>query len=73
MLVTILTKAGCAKCLSAKAKLAILGVKYTEETATIPRLVEIGMAETDIPVFVIDGKSHTYPAAMVILKGIKNV
>lgn len=68
--ITILTKPGCPKCLSAKSKLGLMGLKYSEETATIHKMMEFGLNDTDIPAIVIDGKGYTYPAAMAFLKGL---
>ena len=68
MNITLLTKPGCARCFSAKAKLSILDLTYEEEDATQERIKSLGLTESDIPSFVIDGKGYTYPEAMAELK-----
>ena len=66
--ITILTKVACPKCMSAKSKMALMDLKYSEEPVTANRLKELGLGPEDIPAFVIDGEGFTYPAAMAVLK-----
>jgi hypothetical protein len=50
--------------MSAKQKLRLLSLEYTEQRATKELLLEYGMLEANLPVFVIDGDAMEYPAAM---------
>ena len=69
MTIEVLTKHGCVKCMSAKQKLKLLSLEYVERRATEGLLLEYGMLEANLPVFVIDGEAMSYPAAM---KRVKN-
>ena len=67
MHVTVISKAGCARCLAAKAKLCRMGITFTE----IPPRGELG--GQSLPLIVIDGETYEYPAAMRELKGRLNL